>query len=260
MPALETVSHRETSLTDHCAGPYANAVLRFYISFPDMYPRQPPLVTFSTDIFHPLISPLSNYAYAADAQDNGTVSAWDEERLPPGGFSLRHGFSAWFGRRARSTGAGAGAGGPPQTPPRVGRSAPGTPESRPTPAGETPGYMRMGSEAVSTYDVLAYMRSVFDDDDVLDGVGVEAAGNAGAWHAWRTYRKASGKTFEDESDQQGEAGSGHPGSWNWDGVWEDRVKKCIEGSLSEAVLYGGAGAVDDVVCNALTLGPRAALY
>lgn len=209
-----------------------------------MYPRLAPLVTFSTDIFHPLISPLSNYTYSTDIQDNGTVSASDEERLPPGGFSLRHGFPSWFGRRAKASSAG-----PPQTPPRAAPSAPSTPpESRPTPAGATPGYMRAGDEAVSTYDVLKYMRSVFDDEEVLDGVGVEAAGNAGAWHAWRTLRKAEGKSFEDgETDQRAEAGAGHPGSWDWDGVWEDRVKKCIAGSLSEAVLYGGAGGVDDVV-------------
>lgn len=205
-----------------------------------MYPRQPPLVTFSTDIFHPLVSPLSNYTYSTDVQDNGTVSASDDERLPPGGFSLRHGFPGWFGR-AR------GGSGPPQTPPRGGISAPETPESRPTPKGATPGYMR-GDEAVSTFDVLTYMRSVFDDDDVLDGVGLEAAGNANAWHAWRTHRKAAGKEFGgEEAGQPGGEGPRHPGSWDWDGVWEDRVKGCIAGSLSEAVLYGGAGGVDDVV-------------
>lgn len=207
-------------------------------------------MTFSTEIFHPLVSPLTNYTYSTDIQDNGTVSSSDEERLPPGGFSLRHGFPSWFGRRGRSSTD------PPQTPPRTGRSAPSTPESRPTPAGATPGYMRTGDEAVSTYDVLEYMRSVFDDESVLDGIGIEAAGNAGAWHAWRTHRKAAGKVFEDEeADQPAEAGAGNPGSWNWDGVWEDRVKKCIAGSLSEAVLYGGAGGVDDVVCSFSSVFP-----
>ncbi len=83
-------------------GPYATAVLRFQISFPDTYPNLPPLVTFSTDMFHPLITPLTTYTYTTDIQDNGTVSATDEERLPPGGFSLRHGFPAWFGRASRS--------------------------------------------------------------------------------------------------------------------------------------------------------------
>src|SRR3989337_2223388 len=39
--------------------------------------------------------------YTTDIQDSGTVSATDEERLPPGGFSLRHGFPEWFGRGAR---------------------------------------------------------------------------------------------------------------------------------------------------------------
>ena len=114
---------------------------------------------------------------------------------------------------------------------------------------------------MSTYDVLEYLKSVFDDEEVLDGVGVEAAGNAGAWHAWRTYRKAAGKVFEDEEvGQRAEDGSRHPGSWDWDGVWEDRVKKCIAGSLSEAVLYGGAGGIDDVVGGLLAYMYTAVCY
>src|SRR3569833_2650653 len=42
-------------------GPYATAILRFQISFPDTYPDLPPLVTFSTDMFHTLITPLTTY-------------------------------------------------------------------------------------------------------------------------------------------------------------------------------------------------------
>lgn len=30
-----------------------------------------------------------------------------------------------------------------------------------------------------------------------------------------------------------------PGEWNWEGVWEDRVKKGIKASLSDPVLFGG---------------------
>ncbi|SPN97695.1 related to ubiquitin-conjugating enzyme [Cephalotrichum gorgonifer] len=228
-------------------GPYTNAVLRFYISFPDMYPRSPPLVTFSTDIFHPLITPLSNQGYAADLQDNGTSGVSNVEHLPPGGFSLRHGFPDWFGRR----GAQRGVGGSPRTPPpQTGKTAASTPESRATPAGDMPGYMRSGPEGVSTYDVLRYMRSVFDDEEALDGVGLQAAGNVGAWYAWRTHRKAQGKVFEgdEEAEEQSAAdGVRHPGSWDWDGVWEDRVKAGITGSLSEPVLYGGASGADDVI-------------
>ncbi|MBE3044139.1 hypothetical protein IMZ48_16525, partial [Candidatus Bathyarchaeota archaeon] len=131
-----------------------------------------------------------------------------------------------------------------------------------TPAGATPGYMRVGGDAVSTYDLLAYIRSAFDEDQVLDGVGLEAAGNANAWYAWRTHRKATGVAFEDEgAEQRGAAeGSRDPGSWDWDGVWETRVKGCIAGSLSEAVLYGGAGGVDDVVGGFLPLSPSSGVF
>jgi hypothetical protein len=38
-----------------------------------------------------------------------------------------------------------------------------------------------------------------------------------------------------------------PGEWNWEGVWEDRVKNGISNSLSEPVMFGGVGAADDVV-------------
>src|SRR5271168_3435100 len=84
-------------------GPYSPAFLRFQISFPPTYPSLPPLVTFSTDIFHPLITPLTTYMYSTDIHDSGTVSATDDERLPPGGFSLRDGFPGWFGRASKST-------------------------------------------------------------------------------------------------------------------------------------------------------------
>src|ERR1700761_791163 len=93
--------HVRLTKTSCRPGPYATAILRFQISFPPTYPSLPPLVTFSTDIFHPLITPLTTYMYTTDIQDSGTVSATDAERLPPGGFSLRDGFPCWFGRGAR---------------------------------------------------------------------------------------------------------------------------------------------------------------
>ncbi|KAM0275880.1 hypothetical protein ACHAQH_007310 [Verticillium albo-atrum] len=181
-------------------GPYENAILRFQISFPDTYPRLPPLVTFSSDMFHPLIAPLTTYMYTTDIQDNGTVSATDDERLPPGGFSLRHGFPGWFGRRGRSstTSAGQVSGGqqqqqqqqqPPVTPAKGGsNSVITTPDSKAT---NVPITASGGS--VSTYEVLQYIRSTFDDEAVLDSVPLEAAGNPGAWHAWRTRQRQLGK-------------------------------------------------------------------
>ncbi|KAF3767589.1 hypothetical protein M406DRAFT_61441 [Cryphonectria parasitica EP155] len=190
-------------------GPYATAILRFCISFPATYPALPPLVTFSTDIFHPLITPLSTYMYTTDIQEGGTVSATDDERLPPGGFSLRHGFPGWFGR--------------------VG--AAGT---------ATPSFMDVHKREISTFEVLSYIRSSFDDENVLDLVPLEAAGNPGAWHAWRTHRGYHALPEGDPSARK-------PGEWNWEGVWEERVKKGIAASLSEPVLYGGVGGGDDTI-------------
>jgi hypothetical protein len=234
-------------------------------------------VTFSTDIFHPLITPLTTYTYTTDIQDNGTVSATDEERLPPGGFSLRHGFPDWFGRASRTrqqhhlT----------QTPPRGQKQhaqPPGsTPQSASSPGSTaaTPSFMqtRRPAREVPAAEVLRYVASTFDSEDVLDAVPLEAAGNPGAWHAWRTRQRRRGRapTVDVRGDVRNlevaaaaaaakvagaaaGAGSGAtttkrpPGEWNWDGVWEERVKKGIATSLSDVVLYGGVGGgADDVV-------------
>ncbi|KAI0866352.1 ubiquitin-conjugating enzyme/RWD-like protein [Xylaria cubensis] len=245
-------------------GPYAPAVMRFQISFPDSYPKLPPLVTFSTDMFHPLITPLSTYMYSTDVQDNGTVSATDEERLPPGGFSLRHGFPDWFGRRGRKSAANkkfdrdqAARQTPHRPPPPADLSSGGTHSSRNSAMGQSPGFFDTKKEEVSIFAVLHYIRSTFDDEDVLDTIPLEAAGNPGAWHAWRTYRVEKGKEFEPLSSGDGveaaatsttsQGSARRPGEWNWEGVWEERVKKGVSTSLSEPVLFGGVGAADDVM-------------
>ncbi|KAJ9145174.1 UBC-like protein [Coniochaeta hoffmannii] len=271
-------------------GPYAPAILRFHISFPDTYPLLPPLVTFSTDIFHPLITPLTTYVHTTDITDSGTVSATDEERLPPGGFSLRHGFPAWFGRGSRSRQTSGQhhhpppgiAGTPPPLPPRLvpGGSHPGsqqsTPESRRSVAAgggggedakgspsaalfaESQALLRAaGHPAISTYDVLLYLASTFSSETVLDSVPLEAAGNPGAWHAWRSRQRSKGRGNPvvdvrgevrklEEGKATGSATPRKPGEWNWEGVWEERVKRGVQASLSEAVLFG-QGQGDEVI-------------
>lgn len=193
------------------------------------------------------------------------MSATDDERLPPGGFSLRHGFPQWFGRRARNVASSSRQTSaqqqPAQTPPRPPRaslSSGGTPNSKNS-TDESPGFAETQRKEVSTFEVLQYIRSAFDDEIVLDSIPVEAAGNPGAWHAWRTHRQASGKVFADTATGATkpagttEAAPGSntavrkPGEWNWEGVWEERVKKGVAASLSDPVLYGGVGAADDVV-------------
>jgi hypothetical protein len=122
---------------------------------------------------------------------------------------------------------------------------------------------------VSIFEVLRYIRSTFDDEDVLDSVPLEAAGNPGAWHAWKTHRIqmtspgagagsgtgagsgiGAGKALPPEPGAKGGGGAGaarKPGEWNWEGVWAERVKRAIAASLSEGVLYGNAVAADEVV-------------
>ncbi|KAF4345325.1 ubiquitin-conjugating enzyme [Fusarium beomiforme] len=212
-------------------------------------------------MFHPLITPLTTYMYTTDIQESGTVSASDQERLPPGGFSLRHGFPDWFGRGRRSL---VEAKQVPVTSPGSGTASTSTTSA--APASGMPSYMRTGQKSVSAYEVLHYIRSAFDTEEVLDSVPLAAAGNPGAWHAWRTHRKATGKLVEDEqadedskTDEKIESGAAsvksasstatprRPGEWNWDGVWEDRVKKNVSASLSEPVLYGETKNSDDLI-------------
>ena len=269
-------------------GPYKTAVLRFQICFPDAYPVLPPLVTFSTDLFHPLIAPLTTFMYTTDIQDNGTVSATDAERLPPGGFSLRHGFPEWFGRKSRM--------GQEAEPPASKVSSPKSDASS--------GYMSTSKRSIAVYDVLKYIRSTFTEDKVLDDIPLAAAGNPGAWHAWRAHKRKPGKIREPAEDsreiQESAAAATpaadadadvntdadaaasdnaddtnaeakdnetantdatntsaigasdntslkQPGEWNWEGVWEDRVKKGIAMSLSEPVLYGGSTPTEELV-------------
>ncbi|KAJ4295501.1 hypothetical protein N0V90_007514 [Kalmusia sp. IMI 367209] len=242
-------------------GPYAPAVLRFQISFPSNYPSLPPFVTFSTDVFHPLLTPLTTYTYTTGSSDTDTVSATDEERLPPGGFSLRHGFPQWFGRARRSTTSSR----------NVSGSGVGTPAQSHTPipsdgTAATPSLVDLSTTAapigkgVSIVGVLEYIRSTFSDEDVLDSIAIEAAANPSAYHAWRAHRAAavqpqqsspSSPTTNPQATSQGRGTEGstltrnrRPGEWNWEGVWEERVKKAVKASLSEPVLFGGAAGED----------------
>ena len=44
--------------------------------------------------------------------------------------------------------------------------------------------------AVNTIEVLEYIKSVFDNEIVLDSVPASAVGNMGAWRAWVTRDKS----------------------------------------------------------------------
>ncbi|KAI9728877.1 MAG: hypothetical protein M1834_007135 [Cirrosporium novae-zelandiae] len=244
-------------------GPYAPAILRFEIAFPPNYPDAAPLVTFNTDMFHPLLVSLTTYTYSAGTADSDTVSATDEERLPPGGFGLRHGFPHWFAKRTSSTttsaktsrnvsGSSFSVGPPEDGTSTAGESRKDSDSSaRATPPGSNPSSPRglpsvksiserMPRKDISIVEILQYIRSSFDDIAVLDSIPFEAAGNPNAWHAWRTYRGHV-------SPKQRGSGARRPGEWNWEGVWEMRAKAGIEASVSDAVLYGNAAQGDNMI-------------
>lgn len=91
---------------------------------------------------------------------------------------------------------------------------------------------------------MEYMKRAFDDETALDVLPLEAAGNSGAWKAWRAYRRSN----ETDSKLVDSVPSLHrQDEWNWDGVWEERVRKGIDASIAESTLYGGTAGGDDLV-------------
>lgn len=285
-------------LTGRCiTGPYASAILRFNIRFPPSYPDLPPLVTFSTDIFHPLIVPFTTYTFTTGSSSTDPVSATDEERLPPGGFSLRHGFPHWFGRARRSTAnsvvSSRNVSGSVPT-----SSGKDSVRSSDRPGEETSNEQKSQNEAsgratpqkdeqntdndatglsasaggvsagqrispmpsvphppeykrdVPVVALLNYIRSTFDDEKVLDSLPLEAAGDPGAWHAWRAHRRLAGaSSTADASSKKGSPQARRPGEWNWEGVWEKRVQTGIAASQSDPMLFGSTprGSGDEMV-------------
>lgn len=245
------------------SGPYAPAILRFHISFPPDYPILPPAITFISDIFHPLVAPLTTYTYTTGSSSSETVSATDEERLPPGGFSLRHGFPYWFGRSQRSpkssvtTSRNVSDAHANPSDQREDLHKPPPPEdfisrgSSPKSRSSWMGNVRTGprdpiqaSRSGKIIGVLEYMKRAFDDETALDTLPLEAAGNSGAWKAWRAYRRSNAtdnKLADSVPDLHKQD------EWSWDGVWEERVRKGIDASIAESTLYGGSGGGDDLV-------------
>jgi hypothetical protein len=234
-------------------GPYANAILRFQISFPEIYPQRPPVVTFQSDLFHPLVTPLTTYTYSTRDTGSDTVSAVDEGRLPPGGLSLRHGFPEWFrrtGDNQNSTKADQAGSCPESNAEDV--------TSKHTKNGDTESRW----QPPHILEVLQYMRIIFESEKVLDSIPIGDVANAGAWHAWRSYRTkatednkapataaqtASPRERAQQSPRQQPGGARRPGEWNWQGVWEDRVRKSINGSITNPVLYGHDNEVVRIV-------------
>ena len=208
------------------------------------------------------MTPLTTYTYTTGSASSDTVSATDEERLPPGGLSLRHGFPHWFGRAQKSglssvgssrqvsgaqeetTVPGKTASGDNTFDPNASSAGPPSPTFSQGSAIRIPNLLSELERKISIIDVLEYVKQAFNNEAALDTLPVEAAANAGAWKAWRAYRINKGAMSAVVGPEDGEKQSDE---WNWDGVWEERVRRGIDASISEAVLYGGAGGGDDTV-------------
>lgn len=181
---------------------------------------------------------------------------------------MKHGFPRWFvgseHRETESTKASVASTEPPDDPLRS----------------ELVDGQRWGAlsstSAVQVVDVLRYMRSAFDTEEVLDSIPLTAAGNSSAWHAWQAHRGKDGagkssrsmgfRRGEGNGERNGvqETGSGDhrlaagpsarrgrsAADWNWEGVWEERVRRGIMNSNADSVLYRNSGGNDyDLVCS-----------
>ena len=219
---------------------YASAVLRFEVAFPAEYPEAPPLVTISTDVFHPLLVPLTTYSFSTETIDSmSRVSVVDEDQRLPGTFCLRHGFRNWF-RNAERTAEKSKT----STDGEVSNST----STSPNPSSSEPLSKPTADQEYNIVQVLEYMKSAFEDASLLDNLPVEYAGNPGAWHAWRAYRnlpqeqpRSSSLAVTDPAQMRSPVPK-HPSEWNWDGVWEARVKDGVDNSFNEATLFGNAGS------------------
>lgn len=177
-------------------------------------------------MFHPLIAPLTTYTHTTRDRGSENVSAADDEKLPPGGLTLRHGFPEWY-TQTSTFGDNTERGVLSDTASAV--------EGRPT------AYPHI-------IEVLQYIHVILDSEAVIDSVSLNVAANAGAWHAWRSYRSKAassessiGRNRSMSPSKQQPGGARRPGEWNWTGVWEDRVKKAIQASIADATLFGGDG-------------------
>lgn len=121
---------------------------------------------------------------------------------------------------------------------------------------------RVGKLSPCIIEILQYVKKSFEDENVLDELPLDAAGNPGAWHAWQAHQQAhQNKTMQEAPSiprigildpssphyRKNSSGGIKPLSdWNWDGVWAERVRKGVNASVSEQMLYGNPDS-DDLI-------------
>ncbi|KAK0257570.1 hypothetical protein LTR12_009106 [Friedmanniomyces endolithicus] len=228
------VLYRVVPGAEELEGPYATAVLRFEIDFTLDYPARAPVIKFLCDVFHPLVTPWTTYTHTSRASAADTMSSADEDRLPPGGLTLRHGFPEWHDERSISQG----------------RTAPVVPEMGDAQRSSAEDDARKAASPIQPHivQVLQYMRVIFDSAELLDSMPLEHAANTSAWHAWRSYRASTAPATHlppDPGEGSGNAapkqhqpgGARQPGQWNWQGVWQDRVRKSVSASKADQALF-----------------------
>lgn len=246
-------------------------------------------MTFSTDVFHPLVVPLTTYTFSANVDASSNVSASDDHRLPPGAFSLRYGFPEWFAQGGTADG----------TTTRKRENASDVlpsyadrddaddvqEEKSEHPTQEETLSSRRLTTTIPTpitaqtdrqttlLALLCHIHASFTDPSILDILPLASAGNPSAWHAWRAHRSINSPTTAanattgpdisgalsaapatDSSSSTSPSSPKTPSAWKWDGVWESRVESAIRESIAEGTLFGSAGSTTASGSAALGLG------
>ena len=248
------------------AGPYASAVLRFHVNIPTS-PSRPPIITLRSEVFHPLVTPVTTHLHAVDSLDSEKKSTQNGRELPPGGLSIVPGFPIRFSRnepqviRRLSVEGFAPASENAAVTENVGEVESGSSAGSHTGPLQDTGFGDSDTEQFDMVKVLEYIKVAFEDECFLDTLSMDVAVNAGAWKAWQAHRgikKDSPESLDSETPLVTHRRSGSifrarnrvvraPGEWSWEGVWADRVAKNVEASISKPVLYGRNE--DDSVCS-----------
>lgn len=208
------------------SGLYASGIFRFIVQFPDRYPACPPIITFVTEIYHPLVTPFNSHKHASQRSiQDANIAPSHLPRLSPGSFSLKHGFPAWYDADQTSV----------------------------------PSY-----HIVQILFYLRGVLSMADVLDSVP-CELAAYENAWcAYTAFRSQNKSnithnaetttipssrkssvSHATPSSSTDNQNAAALGHqrpggardPRDWNWRGVWSERVARCVQNSLTDKALF-----------------------